>query len=244
MEAQGSNNRNNFTHSKTSRLSQELDKLTPSPPRKKKCPSHDSSKMSCPGYDIVTAETGLSPAKRHSVEMTLFGAICFDPGCMMKLGRSFHTVSEKSLRKHFDANQCYTGHRPDCTNLARSLNKDRFTLQELVQKGGAQADALVERVLPDTGVTRSKGSYCINCGLVGRPGQLRKQHYTDQNRRCSIKHLRCDGTIVRSSIISNMKTPEELVTLIRLGKFQWKDPQGKAMKMRMQSIEKKDVSRS
>ena len=181
----------------------------------------------------------LVAAERHHVEMTLFGAVCFHPGCRTKLG-SIHAVSEKTLRKHFDTRQCYTGYRPDCTNLSRNLKHDLVALRELVLAGGAQADNLVERVLPGNGVTRTKGSYCISCGLVGKPSLLKKQHFTEKNTKCSMEHLRHD-TIVKSSIISKMKIPEEVVVLIRQGDFSfchWNDPQKKRIERRMQSIDK------
>ena len=177
---------------------------------------------------------------RHNVKMTLFGAVCFHPGCMTKIGTSLHAVSEKRLRAHFDSRQCHTGCRPDCTNLVRKLKHDHATLQELVLTGVAQADDLVESVLPGDGVTRTKGSYCINCGLVGKPSHLKEQHFTRQNTKCRIEHLRSD-TIVKSSIISNMKIPEKIVVLIRQGEFSfghWNDPKKKRIERRMQSIDK------
>ena len=172
--------------------------------------------------------------------MTPFGAVCFHPLCMTKLG-SNTMVSEKTLREHFDNSQCYTGIRPDCTDLVRNLKRDLATLQELAQKGGACVDALVERVLPGDGVTRFIGSYCRNCGRIGKPSLLKRDHFTDQNTKCNIEHLRCDGTIVKSPIISNMKIPEELVRLILGGGFtsgQWNDPREKRIERRMQSIAK------
>lgn len=160
---------------------------------------------------------------------------------MKKLGSRTHTVSEKLLRLHFDTNQCYTGFLPDCTNLARKLKTDLAALRELTRKGGPCVDALVERVLPSDGVTRSIGSYCINCGRIGKPSLLKRDHFTDQNTKCNIEHLRCDATIVKSSIISNMKIPEELVRLILGGRFtsgQWNDPKDKRIERRMKSITK------
>ncbi|EJK66273.1 hypothetical protein THAOC_12818 [Thalassiosira oceanica] len=197
----------------------------------------------------ATEETGLVAAGQHvgrhvemthHVEMTLFGAVCFHPGCMTKLGTSIHAVSEKTLREHFDTRQCHTGRRPDCTNLVRKLKHDLATLKEFVLTGGALADDLVERVLPANGVTRTKGSYCVNCGLIGKPSLLKKQHFTEKNKKCGIHHLRRD-TMVKSSVISNMKIPEEIAVLIRLGKFSfchWNDPQKKRIERRMQFIDK------
>ena len=174
------------------------------------------------------AVTNVVTARRHHVEMTLFGAVCFHPGCTTRLGRSFR-VSHQTLRTHFDKAQCYTGDFPDCTNLARDLYHDLSTHRELVQKGGASADVLVERVLPVNYTTRSTASYCLKCGLVGKPSALNRQHYTDQNKKCSPEHLRT-GTIVKSSVIRRMKIPDEVVSLIRQGKFvfgKWNDPKEK-----------------
>lgn len=171
-------------------------------------------------------ETNVVTVRRHHVEMTLFGAVCFHPDCMTRLG-SMHGVSKHSLRRHFDDNQCYSGHRPDCDHLCRNLKMDLANLQEIVQKGDARADSLVDRVLPGNSVLRSKGSYCIKCGLVGIPSKLKKQHYGGKNATCNLEHLRIDGTIVKSNVISKVTVPEEVVTLIRQGKFlrgKWNDP--------------------
>ena len=232
--------------------------LTPSPPRKRQQLSQlDYSERSGliglpsiyqPAPTIPsTGSAYVDNERKHHVAMTPFGAVCFHPGCMTKLGRGIHTVSEKTLREHFDSKQCYCGCRPDCTNLVRDLKQDLLTIQELVQKGGARADVLVERVLPCTGVTRTKGSYCINCGLVGKPSQLKKQHFTEKNTVCRIEHLRCNETIVKSSIIHKMKIPEEVVSLIRQGKFasgQRKDPREKPTERKRQSIEKQSCEPS
>ena len=188
-------------------------------------------------------ETNVVTVRRHHVEMTLFGAVCFHPGCMTRLGTSLFGVSDTTLRSHFDTKQCYTGRRPDCTNLVRDLRQDLSTLQQLVRKGGARVDKLVERVLPGS-VTRSKGSYCINCGLVGRPGQLEENHLAGGSAYgCSIEHLRRNNWIVKSSVIRKVKIPEEVVTLIRQGKFlrgKWNDPREERIAPRMESM--KDLS--
>ena len=176
--------------------------------------------------------------RRHHVKMTLFGAVCFHPGCMTRLGKSFR-VSHQTLRKHFHEANCYTGESPDCTNLARDLCQDLSTLRDLVLTGGHQADQLVERVLPGNGVTRSNCSYCLNCGLVGKPSALRNQHYTDNNKKCSLHHLRT-GTVLTSSTIRKVKIPQEVVNLIRKGAFDYgdyKDPKRKRISGRLQSIE-------
>jgi len=96
--------------------------------------------------NTAPAETNFVTERRHRVKMTLFGAVCFHPGCMTRLGSSIHTVSEKTLRSHFNAKQCYAGRRrPDCTNLVRDLKKDLSALRKLVLTGGPQVDELVER---------------------------------------------------------------------------------------------------
>ena len=144
--------------------------------------------------------------RRHHVKMTLFGAVCFHPGCMTRLGKSFR-VSHQTLRSHFNEKQCYAGHRrPDCTNLVRDLKKDLSTLRKLVLTGGPQVNELIERVLPSHGVKRSKGSYCLNCGLAERPSYLENKHYTDNNKKCRLHHLRT-GTVLTSSTIRKVKIP-------------------------------------
>lgn len=173
------------------------------------------------------------------MKMTLFGAVCFHPGCMTRLGKSFR-VSHQTLRSHFNEKQCYAGHRrPDCTNLVRDLKKDLSILRKLVLTGGPQVNELIERVLPSHGVKRSKGSYCLNCGLAERPSYLENKHYTDNNKKCRLHHLRT-GTVLTSSTIRKVKIPQEVVNLIRKGEFDYddfNDPKRKRMSGRLQSIE-------
>jgi len=264
MEYQGSNNCNRFKECEIAQLTPEMNRHTPSQPRKKSrqcqlngsfsCQSTDQPKMSHPvksrlnnsetprlpswSYAPVnkntnfpaetaernvicaaTSETNVVAARPHHVEMTLFGAVCFHPKCMTRLGSRINTVSDNTLRSHFDEAKCFTGLRPNCANLVRDLSQDLSTLRDLVLAGGLQADQLVEKVLPGNGVTRSKGSYCINCGLVGRPGQLRKKHFAGKkDTTCNIEHLRCN-TIVKNPTIKKMKIPQEVVNLVRQGKF-------------------------
>ena len=222
-------------------LVQEMCKVVSSPPRKRSCQSNDFE-MSCQvGPNSIPPRTSClsipHKRRRHHVETTIFGVICFHPKCMTRLGRRFR-VSDFALRTHFDKARCYTGDRPDCSNLSIDLCNDLYTLQELVGKGGAMADVMVDRVLPVNITKRSKGSYCLKCGLVGRPSALRNQHYTDQNKKCSLHHLRT-GTILTSSTISRMVIPGEVVRLICKGKFHYgnhNDPNGKLLG-RLQSIE-------
>ena len=98
---------------------------------------------------------------------------------------------------------------------------------------------LIERVLPSHGVKRSKGSYCLNCGLAERPSYLENKHYTDKNTQCSLHHLRT-GTVLTSSTIRKVKIPQEVVNLIRKGEFDYgnhNDPKSKRISGRVQSIE-------
>ena len=167
--------------------------------------------------------------------MVLYASV--HPKCMTRLGRCFQ-VSHQTLRSHFDKAKCHTGDLLDCTNLVRGLCQDLSTLQELIPKGGPSADVLVDRFLPVNCTERSTGSYCLNCGLVGKPSTLNTQHYTDNNKKCSLCHLRT-GTILKSSALSKIKIPEEVVGFIRQGKFvfgEWKDPKEKRMSGRLQSI--------
>ena len=128
--------------------------------------------------------------RRHHVKMTLFGAVCLHPPWLHdKTLQKLWSVSSNTLRTHFDTAQCYTGDLPDCTNLARDICQGLFTLQELVQKGGTTVNVLVDRVLPVNCTTRSTGSHCLNCGLVGKPSASNLQHYTNQNKKCSPEHL-------------------------------------------------------
>ena len=176
--------------------------------------------------------------KRHHVEMTHFGAVCFHPKCMTRLGKTFR-VCHQTLRTHFHNAKCHTGEIPDCTNLARDLCKDLSTLRKLLQKGVANADVMVGRVLPVNCTIRSTGSYCFNCGLVGKPSSLRRAHYTDKNTQCSLHHLRT-GTVLTSSTIRKVKIPQEVVNLIRKGEFDYgnhNDPKSKRISGRVQSIE-------
>ena len=64
-------------------------------------------------------------------------------------------------------------------------------------------NVLVDRVLPVNCTTRSTGSHCLNCGLVGKPSASNLQHYTNQNKKCSPEHLP-DWTLLRapSTILS------------------------------------------
>ena len=158
---------------------------------------------------------------------------------MTRLGKTFR-VCHQTLRTHFHNAKCYTGEIPDCTNLARDLCKDLSTLQKLLQKGVASADVMVERVLPVNCTKRSKGSYCLKCGLVGRPSALRNQHYTDQNKKCRLTEHLGNGTILTGTTIDKVKIPEEVVNLIRKGEFDYgdhNDPKRKRISVRVQSIE-------
>ena len=108
------------------------------------------------------------------------------------------------------------------------------------KKGVASADVMVERVLPVNCTKRSKGSYCLKCGLVGRPSALRNQHYTDQNKKCRLTEHLGDGTILTGTTIDKVKIPEEVVNLIRKGEFDYgdhNDPKRKRISVRVQSIE-------
>ena len=98
---------------------------------------------------------------------------------------------------------------------------------------------MVERVLPSHGVTRFTGSYCLNCGLAGKPSDLKRRHYNNKNTQCSIKHLRA-GTVIESPIISRVRIPEEILSLIIRGEFvygNWNDPKERRISRRKQSIE-------
>jgi len=55
---------------------------------------------------------------------------------------------------------------------------------------------------------------------VGKPSALKRQHYTNQNKKCRIEHLQ-DGPILESTTISRVKIPEDVVSLIRKGGFDY-----------------------
>ena len=222
MEALGSSNHGD---SKITPLSQETGNLTSSPLRKKPCRLDNKSDHD--GESIRTdkeAQVEMNCVRQHRVEMTLFGAVCFHPGCMTRLGRTFG-ISHQTLCRHFDEAECYTGDLPDCRNITSDLCDDLSALRELVQNGGASADVLVERVLPPLGncTTRYTGSYCLNCGLVGKPSALKRQHFTHTNKKCRIEHLRM-GSVLESTTLSQVKIPEEIVSLIRRGEFDYDVP--------------------
>ena len=166
--------------------------------------------------NTTTTTTSTTTTREHYIEQTIVGPVCTHLNCKTKLGTNF-TVSDDTLRRHWNKNKCYTGNDiPNATKLVRKLDEQLVSMVERNQRNPSHGQQMVHQLFSTNNTTTRSSGYCRRCGYCKIPSLVK--HHIKAKTKCNMVHFVKQGTILEENVYG-CKMPQEILTSLANGTF-------------------------